>query len=136
MTQADRVYITPPTNTSAIDHPMMFPPRDPTRRRFLVVAAVASVVSAGTLAAATQAPNVPQAVTIPQASPALRDAIRAFSHAHAGLVKAKAANTAAWTWPNDGNSTIQRPKASAAKSAGSERPAPISSASPRSRGKP
>jgi hypothetical protein len=30
MTQADRVYITPPTNTSAIDHPMMFPPRDPT----------------------------------------------------------------------------------------------------------
>jgi hypothetical protein len=31
---------------------MMFPPRDPTRRRFLAVAAVASVVSAGTLAAA------------------------------------------------------------------------------------
>jgi hypothetical protein len=65
MTQADSVYITPPTNTSAIDHPIMFPPRDPTRRRFLAVAAVASVVSAGTLAAATQAANVPQAVTVP-----------------------------------------------------------------------
>jgi hypothetical protein len=66
MIQADRVYITPPTNTSAIDHPMMFPPRDPTRRRFLTVAAVASVAGAGTLAAATMAPNdVPQAVTVP-----------------------------------------------------------------------
>ena len=32
MTQADSVLSTPPTNTSAIDHPMMFPPRDPTRR--------------------------------------------------------------------------------------------------------
>ncbi len=52
MTQADRVYNTPPTNTSAIDHPMMFPPRDPTRRRFLAVAAVGSVVGAGSLAAA------------------------------------------------------------------------------------
>jgi len=57
MTQADRVYSTPPTNTSAIDHPMMFPPRDPTRRRFLAVAAVASVVSAGTLAAAAAMEN-------------------------------------------------------------------------------
>jgi hypothetical protein len=63
MTQATRVYSTPPTNTSAIDHPMMFPPRDPTRRRFLAVAAVASVVSAGTLAAAAAMdPDVPQAV--------------------------------------------------------------------------
>src|SRR5450631_1070789 len=65
MTQADSVYITPPTNTSAIDHPMMFPPRDPTRRRFLAVVAVASAVGAGTLAAATQAANVLQAVTVP-----------------------------------------------------------------------
>jgi hypothetical protein len=66
MTQADSVLSTPPTNTSAIDHPMMFPPRDPTRRRFLAVAAVASVVSAGTLAAATAMdPNVPAAVTMP-----------------------------------------------------------------------
>src|SRR5450432_3952589 len=66
MTQADSVLSTPPTNTSAIDHPMMFPPVDPTRRRFLAVAAVASVVSAGTLAAATAMdPSVPAAVTVP-----------------------------------------------------------------------
>jgi hypothetical protein len=66
MTQADSVYITPPTNTSAIDQPMMFPPRDPTRRRFLAVAAVASAVGAGTLAAAAaMAPDVPKAVTMP-----------------------------------------------------------------------
>jgi hypothetical protein len=69
MAKADSVYITPPTNTSATDHPMMFPPRDPTRRRFLAVAAVASVVSAGTLAAATAMdPSVPAAVTMPRHS--------------------------------------------------------------------
>jgi hypothetical protein len=65
MAKADSVYITPPTNTSAIDHPMMFPPRDPTRRRVLTAAAVASAVGAGSLAAATQAANVPRAVTVP-----------------------------------------------------------------------
>jgi hypothetical protein len=44
---------------------MMLPPREPTRRRFLAVAAVASVVSAGTLAAAAAMdPSVPVAVTI------------------------------------------------------------------------
>jgi hypothetical protein len=43
MAKADSVYITPPPNTSAIDRPIMFPPRDPTRRRFLAVAAFASV---------------------------------------------------------------------------------------------
>src|SRR5450432_3257295 len=69
MTQADSVLSTPRTNTSAIDHPMMFPPVDPTRRRFLAVAAVASAVSAGTLAAATAMdPSVPAAVTIPRHS--------------------------------------------------------------------
>jgi hypothetical protein len=69
MAKATCVYITPPTNTSAIDHPMMFPPVDPTRRRFLAVAAVASVVSAGSLAAAAaRAPDVPAAVTIPRHS--------------------------------------------------------------------
>jgi hypothetical protein len=68
MTKADSVLSTPPTNTSAIDQPM-FPPRDPTRRRFLAVAAVASAVSAGTLAAATAMdPSVPAAVTIPRHS--------------------------------------------------------------------
>jgi hypothetical protein len=67
MTQADSVLSTPRTNTSAIDHPMMFPPCDPTRRRFLAVAAVASVVSAGTLAAAAAMdPSVPAAVTMPR----------------------------------------------------------------------
>jgi hypothetical protein len=61
MTQADSVLSTPPTNTSAIDHPMMFPPRDPTRRRFLAVAAVASALGAGTLAAAAAMdPSVPR----------------------------------------------------------------------------
>ena len=64
MTQADSMHSMPPPNTSAIDHPM-FPPVDPTRRRFLTVAAVASAVGAGSLAAAAMAENVPQAVTMP-----------------------------------------------------------------------
>src|ERR1700688_3394446 len=64
MPKADSVLSTPPTNTSAIDHPM-FPPRDPTRRQFLAVAAVASAVSTGTLAAATSTdPSVHAAVTV------------------------------------------------------------------------
>jgi hypothetical protein len=47
----------------------MFPPVDPTRRRFLAVAAGASVVGAGSLAAAAaRAPDVPQAVTMPRHS--------------------------------------------------------------------
>jgi hypothetical protein len=81
MTQADSVLSTPPTNTSALDHPIMFPPRDPTRRRFLAVAAVASVVSAGTLAAATQAPNTPQAVTMPIGPDPIHDVIEAHRKA-------------------------------------------------------
>jgi hypothetical protein len=69
MPKADSVLSTPRTNTSAIDHPIMFPPRDPTRRRFLAVAAVASVVSAGSLAAAAAMdPSVPAAVTMPRHS--------------------------------------------------------------------
>jgi len=85
MAKADSVYITPPTNTSAIDHPMMFPPRDPTRRRFLTVAAVASVAGAGGLATATQAPNVPAAVVIPPApatAAALHDPVFGLIEAH------------------------------------------------------
>jgi hypothetical protein len=59
MTQADRVYITPPTNT----------PVDMTRRRFLTMAAEGSIVGAGSLAAAAMAPNdVPAAVTVPRHS--------------------------------------------------------------------
>ena len=49
MTEAESVHSTPPTNTSAIDHPMMFPPVDPTRRRFLTIAAGASAISVGSL---------------------------------------------------------------------------------------
>ena len=54
MTQADSVLSTPPTNT----------PVDTTRRRFLTVAAGASFVGVGSLAAAAMAPSVPAAVTI------------------------------------------------------------------------
>jgi hypothetical protein len=68
MAKADSVLSTPPINTSAIDHPMMFPPRDPTRRRFLATAAVASAFGAGTLAAAAMAPSVPAAVAVPRHS--------------------------------------------------------------------
>src|SRR5712671_281920 len=64
MTQADRVLSTPPTNT----------PVDTTRRRFLAVAAFASVAGAGSLAAAAMASSdVPKAVTVPRVSPALPD---------------------------------------------------------------
>ena len=59
MTQADSVLSTPPTNT----------PVDTTRRRFLAVAAFASVAGAGSLAFAAAAPNdIPQAVTVPNGS--------------------------------------------------------------------
>ena len=59
MAQADSVLSTPPTNT----------PVDTTRRRFLTVAAVGSIVGAGSLAAAAMTPNgVPQAVTVPRHS--------------------------------------------------------------------
>jgi hypothetical protein len=83
MPKADSVLSTPPTNTSAIDHPMMFPPRDPTRRRFLAVAAVASAVGAGTLAAAAAMdPSVPHAVTgIPTAADPIYDVIEAHRKA-------------------------------------------------------
>ena len=81
MTQADSVLSTPPTNTSAIDHPMMFPPVDPTRRRFLATAAVASAVGAGTLAAAARAPDVPKAVTVPIGPDPIHDVIEAHRKA-------------------------------------------------------
>jgi hypothetical protein len=76
----------------------MFPPVDPTRRRFLTVAAVGSMVSAGTLAAAALTPNdVPQAVTVPSdtSSPGLHTAIRRLAEAHAELEKAIEADNAA-----------------------------------------
>jgi hypothetical protein len=50
MTQADSVHSTPPTNTSAL-------PVDPTRRRFINIAAGGSLVSVGSLVAAAAVPN-------------------------------------------------------------------------------
>jgi hypothetical protein len=61
---------------------MMFPPRDPTRRRFLAVAAVASAVGAGSLAAAAMAASdVPQAVTVPIEADPIHDVIEAHRKA-------------------------------------------------------
>jgi hypothetical protein len=50
MTQATRVHSTPPTNTSAIN------PVDPTRRGFITLAAGASIISVGSLAAVAAMP--------------------------------------------------------------------------------
>src|SRR5258705_3232752 len=53
-----------------IERPM-FPPVDTTRRRFLVVSAIGSMIGAGSLgfaAAAAAANDVPQAVTVPRHS--------------------------------------------------------------------
>jgi hypothetical protein len=85
MTQAESVLSTPPTNT----------PADTTRRRFLTVAAVGSMVGAGSLAFAATAPNdVPKAVTVPIGSPShrLRAAIRELAAAHETLIAAQATN--------------------------------------------
>jgi hypothetical protein len=65
-------------------------PVDPTRRKFLIVSAVASVVSSGTLAAATMATNIPQATpatmpslaVMPDPAFALIAAMRAAHAAH------------------------------------------------------
>jgi hypothetical protein len=51
MTQADSVHSTPPTNTSAL-------PVEPTRRRFINIAAGASILSVGSLVAAAAVPVV------------------------------------------------------------------------------
>jgi hypothetical protein len=57
MTQADSVHSTPPTNTSAL-------PVDPTRRRFINIAAGASVVSVGTLAVAAAIPTAGESINL------------------------------------------------------------------------
>jgi hypothetical protein len=74
-----------------IERPM-FPPVDPTRRRFLAVAAVASVVSAGTLAAAAAMdPNVPAAVAgIPTSVDPIFEVIEAHREAAAASAAASA----------------------------------------------
>ena len=66
MTQADSVHSTPPTNT----------PADTTRRRFITIAAGASIVSVGSLAAVA----VPNAA--PEANSAPVDPIYAAIEAH------------------------------------------------------
>ena len=93
MAQADSVLSTPPTNT----------PVDTTRRRFLTVAAIGSMIGAGTLAAVAVTPsNVVQAVTVPSDSSnhRLRAAIRQLAKAHESLIAAQATNEEAeamWT---------------------------------------
>ncbi len=65
-----------------IERPM-FPPVDPTRRRFLTVAAVGSIVGAGSLAFAAAAPNdVPQAVTNASPNSLQRDPMFGMIEAH------------------------------------------------------
>jgi hypothetical protein len=62
----------------------MFPPVNPTRRRFLAVAAIGSMVGTGSLAAVAMASNdVPQAVTAPQGA----DPIYAVIERHMDLAK-------------------------------------------------
>jgi hypothetical protein len=85
MPKADSVYITPPTNTPVVDT---------TRRRFLTVAAIGSMIGAGSLAAVAMAPNdVPKAVVaVPIGSPShrLRAAILQLAAAHETLIAAQA----------------------------------------------
>jgi hypothetical protein len=64
MTQADSVLSTPPTNTSAIN------PVDPTRRGFITLAAGASIISVGSLAAVAA---MPIAAALPTAAAATPD---------------------------------------------------------------
>jgi hypothetical protein len=63
MAQADRVHSTPPINTSAIN------PVDPTRRGFITLAAGASMISVGSLAAVA----MPIAAAIPNTEAATAD---------------------------------------------------------------
>jgi hypothetical protein len=70
MTQADRMLSMPPINTSA------------TRRRFLTVAAGASVASVGALTAAAMAPPIPAAVTMPRTRATIPDPVFGLIEAH------------------------------------------------------
>jgi hypothetical protein len=85
---------------------MMFPPRDPTRRRFLAVAAVASAVGSGTLAAGAMAPNdVPAAVTMPIGPDPIHDVIEAHRKAareHSEAIDLEAAFEGQHLWREAG----------------------------------
>jgi hypothetical protein len=111
MTQADRMLSMPPRNT----------PVDTTRRRFLFVAAFASVVGAGSLAVAAMASNdVPKAVTVPKdganVSPALRTAMLALYEAHDLLIIAQEAHEEAEAvWSIGRRKTRARPAGAAAE---------------------
>jgi hypothetical protein len=74
MTEATRVHSTPPTNTSATNPAG---PVDPTRRRFITVAAGASIISVGSLAA----------VAMPIAAAPAPDPIYAAIERHKDLAK-------------------------------------------------
>jgi hypothetical protein len=84
MTQADRVFSTPPTNTSAIN------PVDPTRRGFIAVAAGASIISVGSLAAVAAMPIAGALPTTAAADPiyAAIDAHRNANAVHLAALKA------------------------------------------------
>ena len=66
MAKADSVHSTPPTNTSATNPAR---PVDPTRRRFITIAAGASIISVGSLAAVAM-PIAAAALPIAAAAPA------------------------------------------------------------------
>jgi len=66
MPKADRVFSTPPTNTSAINHAR---PVDPTRRGLIALAAGASIIIVGSLAAVA----MPIAAAIPNTEAATAD---------------------------------------------------------------
>jgi hypothetical protein len=87
MTQADRVFSTPPTNTSAIN------PVDPTRRGFITLAAGASIISVGSIAAVAAMPiaaAIPNAeATTPDPVFALIVAKRAADIAHGEAIDAQ-----------------------------------------------
>jgi hypothetical protein len=79
MTQADRVLSTPPTNTSATNPPG---PVDQTRRGFITLAAGASIVSVGSLAAVA----MPISTTAQAGPDPIFAAIDAFHRADAAVV--------------------------------------------------
>jgi hypothetical protein len=77
MAKADRMLSMPPTNT----------PVDTTRRRFLTVAAVGSIIGAGSAFAAAAPNDVPPAVTLPKDSGLQTDPIHEVIERHRDLAK-------------------------------------------------
>jgi hypothetical protein len=92
MDQADRVLSTPPTNTSATNPPG---PVDPTRRGFITLAAGASIVSVGSLAAVAMPVSTTAQAAGSPADPvyAAIDAHRQANAAHWAALKASEGTT-------------------------------------------